>query len=76
MGKTMMKRSVTGSTDRVCFFESTLRPNIVRVRLEGLGLSPGEPVCKLDLINGGELIGDVTAAFKPREPLAFRQGEF
>lgn len=69
-------RSVTDSTNRVYFFESTLRPNIVWVRLDGLGLSSGEPVRKLDLINGGDLIGDVTAAFRPSEPFAFREGEF
>ena len=69
-------RSVTDSTDRLYFFESTLRPNIVWVRLDGLDLSPGAPVRKLDLVNGGDLIGDVTADFKPSEPPAFREGGF
>ncbi len=69
-------RSVTDSTNRVYFFESTLRPNIVWVRLDGLNLNPGAPVRKLDLVNGGDLIGDVTAAFRPSEPFAFRGGEF
>ncbi len=69
-------RSVTDSTHRIYFFESTLRPNIVWVRLDGLDLSPDAPVRKLDLVNGDDLIGDVTAAFKASEPLAFREGEF
>ncbi len=69
-------RTVMDSTDRVYFFESTLRPNIVWLRLDGLDLSPGEPVLKLDLVNGGDLVGDVTAAFKPGEPFAFLAGEF
>lgn len=69
-------RSVTDSTNRIHFFESTLRPNIVWVRLDGLDLSPGAPVLKLDLVNGGDLIGDVTAALKASEPFAFRAGEF
>jgi hypothetical protein len=33
-------------------------------------------VRKLDLVNGDDLIGDVTAAFKPSAPPAFRAGEF
>ncbi len=69
-------RSVADSTDRVYFFESTVRPNIVWVRLDGLELGAGAPIRKLDLVNGGDLIGDVTTAFKPSEPFAFRGGEF
>jgi choloylglycine hydrolase len=69
-------RSVTDSTNRVYFFESTLRPNIVWVSLDAFALGPGAPAQKLDLVNGGDLIGDVTAAFKTSEPFAFREGGF
>lgn len=64
-------RTVADATDRLYFFESTLSPNIVWVRLDDLDLSPGAPVRKLDLVHSGDLVGDVTASFKSSEPLAF-----
>jgi choloylglycine hydrolase len=67
-------RAVADSTDGVYFFESTLSPNIIWVQLDGLDFSPGAPVRKLDLVNSGDLVGDVTGQFKPSEPLAFRKG--
>lgn len=67
-------RTVADASDRVYFYESTLSPNIVWVRLDGLDLSPGAPVRKLDLMHGGDLVGDVTASFQPSEPFAFRKG--
>ncbi len=67
-------RSVADATDQVYFFESTLSPNIVWVRLNGLDLSAGQPVRKLDLVNSGDLVGDVTQSFKPSAPLVFVKG--
>lgn len=67
-------RTVADATDRIYFFESTLSPNIVWVRLDGLDLQAGAPVRELDLVHGGDLVGDVTASFKPSEPFAFRKG--
>lgn len=67
-------RTVADATDRIYFYESTLSPNIVWIRLEGLDLSAGAPVRKLDLVRDVDLDGDVTAAFKPSEPLAFAKG--
>ncbi len=64
-------RTVADATDRVYFFESTLSPNIVWVRLDGLDFGPGAPVRKLDLVHSGDLVGDVTAAFSPSAPLVF-----
>ena len=64
-------RTVADATDRLYFFESTLSPNIVWVRLDDLDLGPGAPVRKLDLVHSGDLVGDVTASFKSSEPLAF-----
>ena len=65
-------RTVADATDHVYFFESTLSPNIVWVRLDGLDFGAGGPVRKLDLAHSGDLVGDVTASFKPSEPLAFQ----
>jgi penicillin V acylase-like amidase (Ntn superfamily) len=67
-------RTVADATDQVYFFESTLSPNIVWVRLNGLDLSAGAPVRKLDLVRSGDLVGDVTASFKPSAPLVFMKG--
>lgn len=67
-------RTVADATDRVYFFESTLSPNIVWVQLDRLDLKPGAPVLKLDLVHDVDLVGDVTADFKPSDPLAFATG--
>lgn len=65
-------RTVADATDRLYFFESTLSPNIVWVRLDGLDFKAGAPVRKLDLVHSGDLVGDVTASFRPSAPLSFR----
>jgi penicillin V acylase-like amidase (Ntn superfamily) len=67
-------RSVADATDLVYFFESTLSPNIVWVRLKDIDFFPGAPVRKLDLVNSGDLVGDVTTSFKPSAPLVFMKG--
>lgn len=64
-------RTVADATDRIYFYESTLSPNVVWVKLDDLDLRPGAPVRKLDLVHGGDLVGDVTASFKPGAPLPF-----
>jgi len=56
------------------FYESTLSPNIVWVRLDGLDCLAGAPARKLDLVHSGDLAGDVTSSFKPSAPFAFRKG--
>lgn len=67
-------RSAIDATDRIYYFESTLSPNIVWVRLDALDFAPGAPVRKLDLVHGGDLVGDVTAQFAPAAPFAFVKG--
>lgn len=67
-------RTVADSTDQMYFFESTLSPNIVWVRLQGLDFSPQAPVRMLDPGHGDDLVGDVTAMFKPSESLVFAKG--
>lgn len=56
-------------------FESTRRPNIVWVHLDGLDLSGGAPVWKLDLVGDtgleGGLVGDVTDRFVESERMEF-----
>ena len=67
-------RSVADASNRVYFYESTLSPNIVWVRLDALDFSAGAPVRKLDLVHSGDLVGDVTSSFKPNAPFTFRKG--
>lgn len=67
-------RTAADATDRIYYFESTLSPNIVWVRLDALDLAAGAPVRKLDLVHSGDLVGDVTAQFKPAAPLTFIKG--
>lgn len=67
-------RTVADATDRIYYFESSLSPNIVWVRLDGLDLAAGTPVRKLDLVHGGDLVGDVTAAFTPSAVPDFCKG--
>lgn len=67
-------RAVADSTNRMYFYESTLSPNIVWVSLDQLDFSAGQPVRKLDLVHGGDLVGDVTSQFKPAEPFVFKTG--
>lgn len=65
-------RTVADLTDRVYFFESVLRPNIVWVSLDRLDLRAGEPARVLRLADhGDELVGEVSGAFEPAEPFAF-----
>lgn len=64
-------RTLADSTHHVYIFESSLRPNIIWVDLDALDFSNTAPVRKLDLVNGGDVSGDVTKAFAPATPLIF-----
>jgi choloylglycine hydrolase len=66
--------TVADATDRIYFFESTQAPVLVWVDLDDLDLKPGAPVLKLDLVNGGDLAGDMAKSFKPSTPMQFRKG--
>ena len=64
-------RTVADLTNRVYYFESTISPNIVWVRLDRLDLKTGAPVRKLDLVKQADRIGDVSRQFKPAKPFVF-----
>lgn len=72
---TTIWRTVADLTGKVYVFESTRRPNIVWVRLDGLDLSEGAPTRKLDLVADtgleGGLVGDVTDAFAETPAMQF-----
>lgn len=72
---TTIWRTVGDLTNLVYVFESTRRPNGFWVRIDGLDLSEGAPVRKLDLVNDtgleGGLVGDVTDEFIESPPMEF-----
>ncbi len=68
-------RTLTDVTAGVYIFESTTRPNIVWVRLDGLDFSEGAPTLTLPLATDtgleGGLVGDVTGDFVVAAPMQF-----
>ncbi len=65
-------RTVADATDRLYFYESTLSPNVIWVRLDALERSAGAPVRRLDLLHQSDLVGDVSGSFEPNAPLSFK----
>jgi choloylglycine hydrolase len=72
---TTIWRTVADHTRKVYFFESTLSPNVVWVRLDKLNFAPGVPVKKLTLVDNYDLAGEVSGAFEPARPFAFTGAE-
>ena len=68
-------RTVADLTNRVYYFESTLSPNVVWVRLDRMDLKKGAPVKKLDLVKRRDLAGDVSRKFKETKPFVFAAAE-
>lgn len=66
-------RTVADLTRRVYYFESTISPNVIWVSLDKMPLTKGSPVLKLDLVNGLDLVGDVTGQFKKSKPFEFKK---
>jgi penicillin V acylase-like amidase (Ntn superfamily) len=61
-------RTVCDLTNRVYYFESTISPNIIWVRLDELDFSNEASVKKIDLVNGQDLVGNVSSEFRTAEP--------
>ena len=72
---TTLWRTIADLTHRIYVYESTRRPNVIWMRLDGIDLAEGAPVRKLDLVHDlgleGGLIGDVTEAFTAAAPMQF-----
>lgn len=58
-------RTVADLTNEVYYYESTFRPNIVWVKLKELDFTRSQ---KLDLVHGGDLVGDVSKDFQDAKP--------
>lgn len=64
-------RTVCDLTNRVYYFESTISPNIIWVRLDELDFDEGSPVKKLDLVNEPDRVGNISSQFKDTKPMRF-----
>jgi choloylglycine hydrolase len=65
---TTLWRTAADNAQRIYFFESTLSPSLVWVRLDGLDLSAGASVKRLTLVGNPDLAGDMTDRFEPAKP--------
>jgi penicillin V acylase-like amidase (Ntn superfamily) len=62
-------RTVCDLTNRAYYFESSLNPNIVWVKLDKLDFAEGAPILKLDLVkNRDDHLGDCSGKFTPSVP--------
>lgn len=57
-------RSISDLTNRVFYFNSTMKFNIFWVKLDSFNFEPGAPIMKLDLQNNRDYAGDVSGEFK------------
>jgi len=64
-------RTVADQKNKVYFFESTLSPSLVWVRLSKIDFKPGSGVRKLTLDGYPDLAGDQTGNFKKAQPFKF-----
>jgi penicillin V acylase-like amidase (Ntn superfamily) len=62
-------RVVASPSENLYFFDSTSAPNLFWVDLAALDLSEDAPVLHLDLQNGLDRVGDVTADLRPGDTL-------
>lgn len=64
-------RTVIDQKNLVYYFDSALSPDIVWVNLGKLDFAPGSGVRALPLEANNDIIGNVSAAFKPAKPVSF-----
>jgi len=67
-------RTTYDQSDRILVFDSATSPSAFWVKLDGLNLSAGQPVRRLDASGGRTYSGDVTQQFQPAKPFAFLPG--
>jgi penicillin V acylase-like amidase (Ntn superfamily) len=68
-------RTVADLTNRVYFFETTLNPGIVWLRLDGIDFSRGQPVRRIDMARHADAVGDVTAKLRPAKEFSVPVGD-
>jgi len=64
-------RTAADHINKIYYFESTLSPSIVWVKLDKLNFKQGAPVKRLKLVDNYNLSGDVSNEFKERKAFKF-----
>jgi choloylglycine hydrolase len=64
-------RSVLDQTNLRYYFESTLSPSLAWVDLSKLDFAPNSGIRSLRVEGNDEAMGNVSAVFKPAEPVSF-----
>ena len=64
-------QTVTDLTNRRYVFASTTKPNVIWIDLDAADLGVGAPSRRLDLVSGGDFVGDVTTEFVDSAPMQF-----
>jgi choloylglycine hydrolase len=65
-------RTVSDLTNLVYYYESSLSPNLIWVKLAGLRLGKGAPETKLDLVKDAAYVAEISDRFTATAPLTFR----
>jgi len=63
-------RTVLDLTQKVYFYESTMSPNIIWVRMDGLDFATQAGVRRLAVNGSEDLVGDCSGGFKPSKPFS------
>lgn len=64
-------RTAADHMRKIYYFESTLSPNIIWVKLNSLNFKSGAPVKRLKLEGSYDLAGDLSDQFKTAKPFTF-----
>lgn len=64
-------RSVADQKNRVYYFDSATRPNVIWVAFDKVDFSKGAPVKKLDLQSSQTYAGEMSSYFRESKPLPF-----
>lgn len=64
-------RVVADLTKGVYYYENTMSPGLVWVRLSKLDFKKGGPVKEIKLVDSYDLVGDISGKFKPKKSFQF-----
>jgi choloylglycine hydrolase len=63
-------RTVLDLTQKIYYYESTMSPNIIWVRMDGLDFATQAGVRRLAVNGSEDLVGDCSGGFKPSKPFS------
>lgn len=61
-------RTVADLTNGIYYFETSLSPNLVWIRLDRINFAKGQPVRRVPLVKNPDMVGDVTAKLRSAKP--------